>query len=120
MPSTNFETTTRTNLGRAAGRHRLPSDVTVSLCGCNPMKDDRSEALLAHDVYVCLERPSGALLPEVMSPSDIHGVISPDLLRSILGAVKHGWGSHNRGLRHSRALLPLSTSCEAVVLTWGN
>jgi len=30
------------------------------------MKDDRSEALLAHDVYVCLERPSGALPPEVM------------------------------------------------------
>ena len=24
-----------------------------------------SEALLAHDVYVCLERPSGALPPEI-------------------------------------------------------
>ena len=27
-----------------------------------------SEALLAHDVYVCLECASGALPPEVMSP----------------------------------------------------
>jgi hypothetical protein len=26
-----------------------------------------SEALLAHDVYMCLERPSGALPPEMMS-----------------------------------------------------
>jgi len=28
-----------------------------------------SEALLAHDLYVCLKRPSGALPPEVMSRS---------------------------------------------------
>ena len=27
-----------------------------------------SQAVLAHDVYVCLDRPRGALPPEVMSP----------------------------------------------------
>ena len=36
------------------------------------------EALLAHDVYVCLERPIGALPPEVVSPPVIlHGFVSP-------------------------------------------
>ena len=38
-----------------------------------------SEALLAHDVYVCLECSSGALPPEVI----LHGVASPDAACSL-------------------------------------
>jgi hypothetical protein len=44
-----------------------------------------SKALLAHGVYVCLERPSGARPPEVMSP----GVVADGrrARRSLCGSV---------------------------------
>ena len=47
-----------------------------------------SEALLAHDVYVCLERPSGDLPPEVMSPDSLGAVAGDEAVELLLEGVQ--------------------------------
>ena len=46
-----------------------------------------SEALLAHDVYVCLERPSGALPPAVALAQQ-----TSDILRLEAAELPQVWG----------------------------